>query len=302
MQNYEYSESHAGSESASWINQYGPLTCCMLIRHNRHSNFISVVVVQIREISLALEEFRQQFELLRASRHIPPAQEMLLSHMGDRAQQMLQQLSPGYSSPWRVGNAYSPQATAAVDTTGDGRANALVRGVDQNGDGIPDSLQGGAMMGGGMMGGGYGNSPGYVSQGIGGVMDPGYSSPYQNMSRGYPGNQNRLINQMGHRGGGYAPHATAAVDTTGDGRANAVVRGVDRNGDGIPDSLQGGAMMMGGGMMGGGMGYRGGGYAPQATAAVDTTGDGRANSLVIGVDRNHDGIPDALQGGWQRGY
>ena len=56
----------------------------------------------------------------------------------------------------------------------------------------------------------------------------------------------------GFGGGGYAPQATAAVDTTGDGRANALVRGVDRNGDGIPDALQGGGMM-GGGMMGGGM-------------------------------------------------
>ena len=59
-------------------------------------------------------------------------------------------------------------------------------------------------------------------------------------------------NQMGMQPGGYAPQATAAVDTTGDGRANALVRGVDRNGDGIPDALQGGGMM-GGGMMGGGM-------------------------------------------------
>ena len=77
--------------------------------------------------------------------------------------------------------------------------------------------------------------------------------------------------------------------TTGDGRANALVRG------GIPDALQGG------GMMGGSMGYRGGGYSPQATAAIDTTGDGRANALVRGVDRNGDGIPDALQGGGTMG-
>ena len=49
------------------------------------------------------------------------------------------------------------------------------------------------------------------------------------------------------------------------------------------------------------MGYRGGGHASQATAAVDTTGDGRANALVRGVDRNHDGIPDALQGGGMMG-
>ena len=100
-------------------------------------------------------------------------------------------------------------------------------------------------------------------------------------------------NQMGMQPGGYAPQATAAVDTTGDGRANAVVTGVDRNRDGIPDELQGGGMQ-GGGMVGG-MGHRGGGYAPQATAAVDTTGDGRANYVITGEDRNRDGIPDALQ-------
>merc|ERR1711907_595531 len=36
---------------------------------------------------------------------------------------------------------------------------------------------------------------------------------------------------------------------------------------------------------------------PVATAAVDTTGDGVANILYTGVDRNMDGIPDALQSG-----
>ena len=34
---------------------------------------------------------------------------------------------------------------------------------------------------------------------------------------------------------------------------------------------------------------------PRATLAVDSNGDGRANYLVSGVDRNMDGIPDALQ-------
>merc|ERR1711934_1201347 len=35
----------------------------------------------------------------------------------------------------------------------------------------------------------------------------------------------------------------------------------------------------------------------QATVAVDVDGDGRADVLVTGVDRDRDGIPDALQGG-----
>lgn len=35
--------------------------------------------------------------------------------------------------------------------------------------------------------------------------------------------------------------------------------------------------------------------APTATVAVDTTGDGRANMMVTGVDANRDGIPDVLQ-------
>jgi len=33
----------------------------------------------------------------------------------------------------------------------------------------------------------------------------------------------------------------------------------------------------------------------QAAAALDTTGDGRANYIVVGEDRNHDGIPDVLE-------
>merc|ERR1719201_94613 len=34
---------------------------------------------------------------------------------------------------------------------------------------------------------------------------------------------------------------------------------------------------------------------PTATMGLDTTGDGRANYAVTGVDMNRDGIPDALQ-------
>merc|ERR1719498_1040878 len=35
--------------------------------------------------------------------------------------------------------------------------------------------------------------------------------------------------------------------------------------------------------------------SPIATVGVDTTGDGRANYTYTGMDRNRDGIPDALQ-------
>merc|ERR1712139_151894 len=35
--------------------------------------------------------------------------------------------------------------------------------------------------------------------------------------------------------------------------------------------------------------------APMAAVGVDTTGDGRANIVVVGEDRNRDGIPDELQ-------
>ena len=36
-------------------------------------------------------------------------------------------------------------------------------------------------------------------------------------------------------------------------------------------------------------------FAPTATVGLDVDGDGRADYLVSGVDRNYDGIPDALQ-------
>ena len=36
-------------------------------------------------------------------------------------------------------------------------------------------------------------------------------------------------------------------------------------------------------------------FAPTATVGLDVDGDGRADYLVSGVDRNRDGIPDALQ-------
>lgn len=73
--------------------------------------------------------------------------------------------------------------------------------------------------------------------------------------------------------------ATVGVDTDGDGRANYLYTGIDRDRDGVPDSLQ----------------------APRtasshmATVGVDTSGDGRANYRYTGLDRDGDGIPDALQ-------
>ena len=48
---------------------------------------------------------------------------------------------------------------------------------------------------------------------------------------------------------------------------------------------------MPGGMTPGGMS----GGVPMAAVGVDTTGDGRVNTVVSGVDLNRDGIPDQLQ-------
>merc|ERR1719174_1872074 len=36
-------------------------------------------------------------------------------------------------------------------------------------------------------------------------------------------------------------------------------------------------------------------YMPAATVGIDASGDGRPNFLVSGVDRNRDGIPDAMR-------
>ena len=60
--------------------------------------------------------------------------------MGTRAAEMRQQLHPGFN-----GAPLTPlkgtTATGGVDSTGDGRVDALVSGLDRNGDGIPDQLQ-----------------------------------------------------------------------------------------------------------------------------------------------------------------
>ena len=94
--------------------------------------------------------------------HIPPGMERparSVSHSEPGTQFRMQQPSSSASdaeiAQWYRAQAAgagalrgTPMATAAVDTTGDGRANALVRGVDRDRDGIPDVLQGGGMMGG----------------------------------------------------------------------------------------------------------------------------------------------------------
>merc|ERR1711939_120317 len=130
------------------------------------------------------------------------------------------------------------------------------------------------------------------------------------------------------------PYATVGLDVDGDGKADYLVRGVDRDMDGIPDALEAPSFLRSpyydygfgpygyGGFGWGGYGgwgdygygnpyYRGryGRYghfgrkpyqqaeaAPQASVYVDVDGDGAADYLVTGADRDRDGIPDALQG------
>merc|ERR1740129_2595889 len=149
-------------------------------------------------------------------------------------------------------------AVAGLDLNHDGRANVLVVGADRNRDGMPDVLERRAVVG----GGGYGNNV-PVGRGAG----------------------------VGLAAGG-TPMAVAGLDLNHDGRANVLVAGADRNRDGIPDVLQRQAVVGGGGYgnnvpvgRGAGVGLATGG-TPMA--------DGRANVLV-GADRNRDGIPDVLE-------
>jgi len=83
---------------------------------------------------------------------------------------------------------------------------------------------------------------------------------------------------------GRVPTATVAVDSTGDGRANYLYTGVDRDNDGIPDDLQQGFDPLVTHMQ-----------IPTATVAVDANGDGHVDYLYTDLDRNRDGIPDSLQ-------
>lgn len=88
---------------------------------------------------------------------------------------------------------------------------------------------------------------------------------------------------------GYVPSppvaaATVCVDTNGDGVADTICTGIDRNLDGIPDALEVAAVPV---VVT---------AAPAiATVAVDVNGDGIVDATYVGVDRNHDGIPDALE-------
>eukprot|EP00658_Telonema_sp_P-2_P054603 TRINITY_DN4343_c0_g1_i14.p1 TRINITY_DN4343_c0_g1~~TRINITY_DN4343_c0_g1_i14.p1 ORF type:complete len:195 (+),score=36.81 TRINITY_DN4343_c0_g1_i14:243-827(+) len=188
----------------------------------------------------------------------------------------------------RYGSAAAPRATVGVDVDGDGRADYLVSGVDRDRDGIPDALQGpptpyrSALASEAYVYPNYSQSGYYYPHPMGYLAPPGYNHP-----------------------GFYPPRATVGVDVDGDGRADYLVSGVDRDRDGIPDALQGGSSYRS-------YGYRNaaaefdalqrrypGPYSaapPRATVGVDVDGDGRADYLVSGVDRDRDGIPDALQG------
>ena len=76
--------------------------------------------------------------------------------------------------------------------------------------------------------------------------------------------------------------STVGVDVDGDGKADYYVRGSDRDGDGIPDALQGSRTVYSS-------------SSPRATVGVDVDGDGKADYHVTGSDRDGDGIPDSLQ-------
>merc|ERR1719311_951724 len=96
------------------------------------------------------------------------------------------------------------------------------------------------------------------------------------------------------------PTATMTIDTTGDGRPNWAVTGVDMNRDGIPDALQSPriasrVVVPGVASLSVPIGPTVVRPAPFATVGVDANGDGRLNYAVTGVDMNRDGIPDALQ-------
>merc|ERR1719311_699506 len=107
-----------------------------------------------------------------------------------------------------------PTATMTIDTTGDGRPNWAVTGVDMNRDGIPDALQ----------------SPRITSR----VVVPGVASPSvpvgPTVVRPPPLVAAPPLATLA------APYATVGVDANGDGRLNYAVTGVDMNRDGIPDA------------------------------------------------------------------
>jgi len=169
-------------------------------------------------------------------------------------------------------------------------ASMCVTGVDLNRDGIPDVLQGGGVQ---------------LSGGI----------------------ATGVIGQTNYVG---EPLAQMGVDVNRDGRADYTVVGTDWNRNGIPDAMEGrqGVQYCGGSVVGAGAvvgGYStvvgtqvisspplppvatvgpqgyvvsgGAGSVPLAAANVDVNRDGIADYTYVGVDRNRDGIPYALQQG-----
>eukprot|EP00658_Telonema_sp_P-2_P054602 TRINITY_DN4343_c0_g1_i11.p1 TRINITY_DN4343_c0_g1~~TRINITY_DN4343_c0_g1_i11.p1 ORF type:complete len:418 (+),score=60.62 TRINITY_DN4343_c0_g1_i11:243-1496(+) len=194
----------------------------------------------------------------------------------------------GTASAYRAskGYGYPPRATVGVDVDGDGRADYLVSGVDRDRDGIPDALQ----------------RPRSLSATRAfPASPPGFVPPTASHHAPYP--LGTASAYRASKGYGYPPRATVGVDVDGDGRADYLVSGVDRDRDGIPDALQGPAYPHYGRSAASAefkalqQKYPGYGYPPRATVGVDVDGDGRADYLVSGVDRDRDGIPDALQGG-----
>lgn len=186
-------------------------------------------------------------------------------------------------------------ATVGVDTTGDGHANYTYTGVDLYHDGVPDVLQ-----------------VHHVMQAASPVVM--HDSPRMNKQSPLEATLGVDVTGDGHANlevptimpeatpgvSQYSPHtpshnfptATVGVDTTGDGHSNYIYAVIPT---GIPDSLQvphvrqtalPGVVL----------------HSPThaqhsltATVGVDITGDGHANYTYVGLDRNHDGIPDALQ-------
>ena len=199
----------------------------------------------------------------------------------------------------------APVATVRVDTNGDGRPDTMVTGVDRNRDGIPDGLQG--------------DDSEESKLGFELTLNLDFDQWDVNkpkvlgaLAENLDVDTNQIQILQAHAGSTILDLeiASAVAETP---RLAGRVSHLQEEGSlaGIP-ILSVTAPVMGGGCGYGagfrnygpraGMPYvnpRGGMYAPQATAGVDTTGDGRANYMVTGVDRNRDGIPDALQGGIQ---
>lgn len=156
----------------------------------------------------------------------------------------------------------APVASVGIDTTGDGRANYIVSGVDRNRNGIPDALE--------------------------------TTSTVPVLSAQPPSPNNRVYYQQPS-----TRAATIGVDTNGDGQANYYYTGVDQNRDGIPDALQTGSSFAAVDPTYRHVSPPRSAQVPQATIGIDSTGDGKANYYYTGVDRNRDGVPDALQPGTQ---